>query len=203
MRERNRSEQEEPRAQHERTPRAASDRERAPVDRERTARVRVPKIQYRFLKELDQTGVTGEARVGALSMADKIKRYPLEPQHVMASWERFTKKAIEEFKAGRGDNAQRDRQHVSYAVLFAAIRDAHPIQHAGELKQCIEVFCARRHPNIDRERPSDIRALVEWRLSESLALAVGPWTAVGFEGAPDVHVGLLLSGAWITTGPAP
>jgi hypothetical protein len=57
--------------------------------------VRVAKIQYRFIKELEQTGVTGEARVAAGAMADKIKRYPPEPEHVMAAWERFTAKALE------------------------------------------------------------------------------------------------------------
>lgn len=57
-------------------------------------------------------------------MAEKIRRYPLESAHVMASWERFTKKAIEDFKAGVGRNNDRDRQHLAYAVLFSSVRSA-------------------------------------------------------------------------------
>ena len=122
-------------------------------EREDTRRVRIPKIQYRFLKELDEKGINGETRVGALAMADKIKRYPLGAQHVMASWERFTRKAIEEFKAGRGDNAARDRQHVAYAVLFSALKDGRQAASIGELKQHIEVFSAGRPPaSVDHGR---------------------------------------------------
>jgi hypothetical protein len=123
--------------------------------RERSGQVRVPKIQYRFLKELEQTGPNGELRLSALEMADKIKRYPLEAQHVMSSWERFTAKAIEDFKANRGDGAERDKQHLAYAVLFTSMRDAAPAQNIGDLKQRIEAVCAKQQPGANgavRER---------------------------------------------------
>lgn len=127
-------------------------------DRERTGRVRVPKIQYRFIKELEQAGVTGPARSGALAMADKIKRYPLEDKHVMGSWERFTKRAIEDFKANRGDADERDRTHAAYAVLFSTMREAPAAQSAGELKQRVEVFSAARPPVDPLERSQRDRA---------------------------------------------
>lgn len=121
MRDRARSEERDPR------------QDQRSQQREQSGRIRVPKIQYRFLKELEQRGVTDDARRGALGMADKIKRYPLEARHVMGSWERFTKKAIEEFKAGRGKSDERDRQHLAYAVLFSTVRDA-PAAKADELR---------------------------------------------------------------------
>lgn len=114
--------------------------------------MRVPKIQYRFIKEVEQTGVGGDARVSALAMADKIKQYPLEPQHVMASWERFTKKAIEDFKANRGNGEERDRQHTAYAILFSSMRDAPAAQSVGDLKQRIEVYSAKHPPRGAEER---------------------------------------------------
>jgi hypothetical protein len=123
-------------------------------NREETRQVRVPKIQYRFLKELEERGVNGETRVSALAMADKIKRYPLEASHVMASWERFTKKAIDDFKAGRGENAARDRQHLAYAVVFEAIKERRQTANVGELKQHIEVFSVGHPPLTSaREKP--------------------------------------------------
>lgn len=119
----------------------------------RSGQVRVPKIQYRFIKGLEESGVNGEARTGALTMADKIKRYPLDALAVMGSWERFTKTAIEDFKQKRGNDAEHDRQHVAYAVVFSALRDARPAESIGELKQRIEVFAAKRPPvGVDRPR---------------------------------------------------
>jgi hypothetical protein len=117
------------------------------AQREQTGRVRIPKIQYRFLKEVEEKGVNGELRTNALAMADKIKRYPLDSQHVMGSWERFTKKAIEEFKQKRGDNAERERTHCAYAVVFSALREQKPVESIGELKQRIDVFSARNPPD--------------------------------------------------------
>lgn len=148
MRNRSRTETEhrEPSQQNRSQPREATGQREQP-----TGRVRVGKIQYRFLKELEETGVNGEVRTGALAMADKIQRYPLEDKHVMGSWERFTKRAIEEFKANRGNNAERDRTHVSYAVLFATLRDGAPAQSIGDLKQRIESFGAK-HPPVGVDR---------------------------------------------------
>ena len=89
MRSRSRSENEERQEPQRERPQAERTQERE-RDRERTGksiagRVRVPKIQYRFLKELEERGVNGELRTNALSMADKIKKYPLDAQHVMVS----------------------------------------------------------------------------------------------------------------------
>ena len=149
MRSRSRSENEQQQPQQ--RERAQPERQERPHDHERTgksqtARVRVPKIQYRFLKELEEQGVSGELRTGALAMADKIKQYPLDGQHVMGSWERFTKRAIEEYKANRGDNAERDRTHAAYAVVFSSLRDARPAESIGDLKQRIDLFSAKHPP---------------------------------------------------------
>lgn len=142
------------------------DRQPEAREREDTRRVRVPKIQYRFLKEIEEKGITDDARKDALAMADKIKRFPLEPAHVMGSWERFTKKAIEEFKSGRGKNDERDRQHVAYAVVFASMRDNPPANDVDHLKARIRVTAeqlparerpipapSRQQELIERERP--------------------------------------------------
>ncbi|MCC7069900.1 MAG: hypothetical protein IT383_01170 [Deltaproteobacteria bacterium] len=127
-------------------------------EREEKSRVRVPKIQYRFIRQLEQEGVAGQERVGALAMADKIKRYPLEDRHVMGSWERFTKRAIEEFKANKGDPAERDRTHAAYAVVFSALREGPPAQSIGELKQRIEGFSAQHPPTGRATEGGDGRA---------------------------------------------
>jgi hypothetical protein len=160
MRDRARPEQEQQRNER--------DRDHAPE--RQTARVRVPKIQYRFIKELEQTGVGGESRINALAMADKIKRYPLEAQHVMASWERFTKKSIDEFKA-RGKNEANDRQHVAYAIVFSAMRDGQPAQSIGDLKQRIEVFSAN-HPPQSANRAAPAQAPQQQNLLEQQHHAV-------------------------------
>lgn len=119
----------------------------------KSGRVHVPKIQYRFIKGLEERGVDGEARTSALAMADKIKRYPLEAKDVMGSWERFTKKAIDDFKQRRGNDAEHDRQHVAYAVVFSALREKQPVQSAGDLKQRIEAFSAVRSPAVVDRSP--------------------------------------------------
>ena len=129
-----------------------------PREQEEKSRVRVPKIQYRFIRQLEQDGVAGQERVGALAMADKIKRYPLEAKHVMGSWERFTKRAIEDFKANKGDAAERDRTHAAYAVVFSAMREGSPAQSIGELKQRIEGLCAQRPPAPQAEERGQGRA---------------------------------------------
>ena len=84
--------------------------------------------------------------MGALAMADKIKRYPLDARHVMGSWERFTAKDIEDFKANRGNHPERERTHGFYAVVFSALRDERPVQSIGELKQRIDAFSAKHRP---------------------------------------------------------
>lgn len=114
-------------------------REREHEDKEQSHRVRVPKIQYRFLKELEEKGVSDDTRKGALAMADKIRRYPLEDRAVMGSWERFTRTAIEDFKKN-GQSPERDRQHLAYAVLFSTVRDAAPARDVDDLKKRIQAF---------------------------------------------------------------
>lgn len=159
--EQQRSEQREPRepareARNE--PTRARERERDD-DKEQSRRVRVPKIQYRFLKELEEKGVTVDARKGALAMADKIRKFPLDERAVMGSWERFTKKAIEEFKTA-GPSPERDRQHGAYAVLFSAMRDKEPAASGAELKKRVEVLEVSPAPRkeAERERPVPNRA---------------------------------------------
>lgn len=134
MRNRTRSDREDHRDDHRQRA-----RERSDSGDEKSRRVRIPKIQYRFLKELDEKGVGDDARKGAFAMADKIRRYPVDERAVMGSWERFTRKAIEEFKAG-GPSDARDRQHIAYAVLFSAMRDKPPAQNIEELKKRLEAF---------------------------------------------------------------
>lgn len=137
--------------------RERSGKRERPTGREQpTGRARVGKIQYRFIKEVEENGVNGELRMGALAMADKIKRYPLDAQHVMGSWERFTKKDIEEFKANRGNHAERERIQIAYAVVFSALRDARPVESVKELKQRIDAFSAK-HPPIGADRAGESR----------------------------------------------
>ena len=108
-------------------------REHPAEHKQQESRVRIPKIQYRFLKEIEENGVADGARGDALAMADKIRRFPLEEKHVMGSWERFTRKAIEEFKRG-ANGTENDRQHTAYAVLFSALRAGGAVKSADELK---------------------------------------------------------------------
>jgi len=138
-------------------PRADEQPTREP-EREPSARIRVPKIQYRFLKELEEKGVTDDARKDALAMADKIKRYPLEAVHVMGSWERFTKKAIEEFKCGRGNNDERDRQHVAFALVFTSMRDNPPAHDVDHLKARIRVTAEQMVPTAGKTQRTELAA---------------------------------------------
>lgn len=116
-----------------------------PKDAERSRDVRVPKIQYRFLKELEERPLTPKEMQSAYDMAQKIRRYPLGGQQVMSSWERFTKTAIEEYKAGTGDNDARDQQHRAYAMLFTALNGRGARDH-DELKRHINNVSARFRP---------------------------------------------------------
>lgn len=115
------------------------------------SRVRVPKIQYRFLKELEEKGVSPTARSDALKMVDKIRKYPLDERAVMNSWERFTKKAIDDFKKN-GPSAERDREHAAYAVLFAAMRDKEPVSKQSEAQQRVSSLDANARQGPVRER---------------------------------------------------
>lgn len=137
MRQRARHEQRDDRSRGEPSQKRERERrEERESDREKSAaRVRVPKIQYRFLKDLEQRGPREDAVRGAQAMADKIREYPLDAKRVMASWERFTGRAISEYKDGRGDPVARDRQHEAYAVLFSALRDREPVKDVGELRE--------------------------------------------------------------------
>lgn len=129
-------------------------REREPDDDDKSRRVRVPKIQYRFLKELEEKGVSTTARGDALKMVEKIRKFPLDERAVMGSWERFTKQAIEDFKKN-GPSPERDRQHAAYAVLFAAMRDKEPAPKQADAQSRVQSLDiaqgAGRAP--DRERP--------------------------------------------------
>jgi hypothetical protein len=148
----------------------------AEPERERSARVRIPKIQYRFLKEMEEHGVSNQARHGALGMADKIKSFPVGERAVMGSWERFTKTAIEAFKSGTGDGAERDRRHAAYALLFSVLREKAPANTRGELKQRIDSFVvAAQHgrpapssPPLQQELPRE-RSLVERQVDATIA----------------------------------
>src|SRR5690349_15673123 len=53
-------------------------RERERDDDDKSRRVRVPKIQYRFLKQLEEKGVSTTARGDALKMVEKIRKFPLD-----------------------------------------------------------------------------------------------------------------------------
>jgi hypothetical protein len=99
----------------------------------RPKEVRVQKIQYRFLKELEERALMPRDMQGAYDMADKIRRYPLEPAHVMTSWEKFTKTAIEDYKAGTGSDGARDSQHRAYAMMFSVVRAAERVKDSAEL----------------------------------------------------------------------
>ena len=138
--------------------RAEEPRDRS-QEREQDTRVRIPKIQYRFLKELEQRGIPDEARANALAMADRIRRYPLEPKHVMGSWERFTKTAIEDFKKGAGKSDEHDRQHNAYALLFSSIRTGPSPTNAQELKARVGAldFAGRARGAASERAPTNVR----------------------------------------------
>ena len=121
-----------------------------PRESERS-QVRVPKIQYRFLKELEEKGLSADTRGDALAMAEKIRRFPLEQKHVMGSWERYTSKAIEDFKKGNGSNDERDRQHRAYAVLFSSIGER-AVENAADLKARIPAVNRGGDQHVDQTR---------------------------------------------------
>ncbi len=131
---------------------------------ERRTQTRIPKIQYRFLKELEEQGVSKETRDDAYAMAGKIRRFPLEEKHVMGSWERFTRTAIEAYKQGHGSDAERTRQHRAYAVLFSAIRGHAPIQNSLDLKIRVDKFEVEpRPPSTRDEKPHAATPVVQQR----------------------------------------
>lgn len=130
---------EQPPQQHEKTRERDQQREKGA---EQTRDVRIPKIQYRFIKELEERGPSANDAQGAREMADKIKRFPIGPQAVMQSWERFTKEAIEEYKAGTGDGAVRDQKHRDYALFFMALQGRGATDR-DELKRHVENAIAK------------------------------------------------------------
>jgi hypothetical protein len=150
MRSRTRS-QDAPAQEREREQKRQPERS-AQRDEERTqARgVRVPKIQYRFMKELEERRLAPNEVQGAYDMADKIRRYPLEPTHVMASWEKFTGGAIKDYKARTGKDEDRDQQHRTYAVMFAAVRDTQSVKDVIELKARIREVARNNDGRDDR-----------------------------------------------------
>lgn len=129
----------------EQEPRQAREREAPTKKQERDGEyVRVPKIQYRFLKLIEEKGITQQMRASALTMADKIRRYPLRPFHVMNAWERHTRVAIADFKARRGNQKERDDEHCTYAVMFSAVRSGRPVENVAELKERIRKLAEPR-----------------------------------------------------------
>ncbi len=120
-------------------------REPQRADNQQTqVRERVPKIQYRFLMDLQERGVSKQARQDAEDIVSKIRRFPLEPAHVMTAWERTTKAAIADYKEGRGSQELRTRHHQAQAILFSVVRDGPPVKDADELRSRIAALATKQ-----------------------------------------------------------